>query len=93
MATSETITDHERIRQWAEERHAKPACVSGTGDTNDAGMIRLDFPGFSGADTLHAISWDEWFEQFEESGLALVIREKTADGQRSNFNTLVSRDG
>jgi hypothetical protein len=93
VSTSETLTDHQRIKQWAETRKAKPACVRGTGGKNDTGMIRLDFPGYSGSDSLEEITWDEWFSQFDENNLALVVQEKTADGQRSNFNKLVSRDG
>ena len=91
MATSEALTDHDRIRQWAESRNARPACVKGTGSQSDVGMIRLDFPGYSG-EALQEISWDEWFEQFEENNLALVVQEKTADGEKSNFNKLVNRD-
>jgi hypothetical protein len=90
--SSNVTTDHEEIRRWAEERKAKPACVRGTGDKRDIGIIRLDFPGYSGEDKLEHISWEEWFEKFEESKLALVYQEETAGGQKSNFNKLVSRD-
>ena len=89
---SERVTDHRRIREWAEERGAKPACVRGTGGKNDTGMIRLDFPGYSGGGSLQEISWDEWFKAFDENKLALVMQDETADGQQSNFNKLVSRD-
>ncbi|HKO15349.1 MAG TPA: hypothetical protein VJU87_03865 [Gemmatimonadaceae bacterium] len=89
---SHTTTNHDEIRKWAEVRHAQPACVKGTGGKGDPGMIRLDFPGFSGADSLQHISWDEWFQVFDDNDLALVYQEKTADGERSNFNKLVSRD-
>ena len=92
MASAEPVTDRKRIQQWAEERGAKPSCVKGTGGKNDAGMIRLDFPGYSGGDSLQEISWDEWFEAFEANGLALLIQEETADGKQSNFNKLVSRE-
>ena len=88
---SQTTTDHEQIRQWAEARGGKPSCVRGTGGVGDTGMLRLDFPGYSGADSLQEISWDEWFEQFDEQGLALLYQETTKDGQQSNFNKLVSR--
>ena len=91
MATSHPLTDHDEIRRWAEDRGAKPACVKGTGGGDDTGMIRLDFPGYSGADSLEHISWDEWFQKFDESELALVVQEKTAGGEKSNFNKLVSR--
>ena len=55
-------------------------------------MIRLDFPGYSGEDKLQPISWDEWFEKFDERKLALIYQDETAGGQKSNFNKLVSRD-
>jgi hypothetical protein len=91
-ASSQVLTDHDEIRRWAEERDAKPSAIRGTGDDSDIGMIRLDFPGYSGGDSLEEVSWDEWFDKFEESGLALVVQQETANGQRSNFNKLVSRD-
>jgi len=92
MTTSKVTTDHEEIRRWAEERGAKPSTVKRTGGDDDIGIIRLDFPGYSGADSLEEISWDDFFKKFDESELALVYQETTADGQRSNFNKLVRRD-
>lgn len=90
-ATSHASTDHEEIRRWAEERGGVPACVRGTGSRGDTGMIRLDFP--TGPEpSLQQISWDEWFNQFEENRLALVFQEKTASGQPSRFNKIVSRE-
>ena len=89
--TSKATTDHDEIRKWAEARNAKPACVKGTGGNGDAGIIRLDFPGYSGEDKLQHISWEEFFEKFDDSNLALVYQEQTAAGQKSNFNKLVDR--
>jgi hypothetical protein len=43
-------------------------------------------------DKLQEITWDEFFEKFDERNLALVYQEETADGERSNFNKLVSRE-
>ena len=88
---AETTTDHEQIRRWAEERGGKPACVKGTGGGGDTGLLRIDFPGYSGADSLQHISWDEWFEKFDEKNLALLYQDETKDGKKSNFNKLVSR--
>jgi hypothetical protein len=92
MASAHPLTDHDEIRKWAEERKASPSCVKGTGGKDDTGMIRLDFPGYSGKDSLQEISWDEWFQKFDENGLALLVQDKTAGGQKSNFNKLVSRE-
>ena len=57
---SKTTTDHNEIRKWAESRGARPACVKKTGGKGDVGMIRLDFPGYSGADSLEHISWEDF---------------------------------
>jgi hypothetical protein len=91
-AQAHALTDHNEIRGWAEERGAHPACVRGTGDRQDVVMIRLDFPGYSGEKSLEEIGWDEWFDKFDESGFALMVQEKTAHGQKSNFNKLVKRE-
>ena len=85
-------TDHDEIKRWAEERGARPSCVRGTGGKGDIGMLRLDFPGFSGEDSLEHIEWDEWFEKFDERGLALLYQETTASGEKSNFNKIVNRE-
>ena len=90
--SSNTTTDHETIRQWAEARGAKPSAVKGTGGGEDTGIIRLDFPGYSGEGRLEEISWDDFFEKFEESKLALIYQDETTDGKKSNFNKLVSRE-
>lgn len=88
---SRATTDHDEIREWAEERGAHPACVRGSGGKGDAGMIRLDFPGYSGGDSLEEISWNEFFKKFDEQGLALLIQDRTKGGRKSNFNKLIAR--
>lgn len=55
-------------------------------------MIRLDFPGSSGEDSLEEIGWDEWFDKFDESALALLVQQQTAHGEKSKFNKLVRRE-
>ncbi len=85
------LTDHDEIRQWAEERGGTPACVRGTGNRGDIGVLRLDFPGYSGEETLQPISWDDWFEKFDERKLALIVQDRTGGGQKSNFNKLIGR--
>jgi hypothetical protein len=90
-AGSKTTTDHDQIRRWAEERGGKPSCVKGTGGKGDAGVLRIDFPGYSGGDSLQEIGWDEFFEKFEDQNLALLYQDRTKAGEPSNFNKLVKR--
>ncbi|WP_437337206.1 hypothetical protein [Sorangium sp. So ce394] len=89
--SSKMTIDHDEIRQWAESRGGRPATVKSTEKKGEPGILRIDFPGYSGEGSLEEISWDDFFAKFEESNLAFVYQEKTADGQTSNFSKLVSR--
>jgi hypothetical protein len=90
MATAaseaKTTTAHEEIRRWVEERGGHPARVKGTE------LLRIDYPGFSGEDTLEKISWEEFFEEFENNNLAFLHQDKTKDGKESRFSKLIDRD-
>jgi hypothetical protein len=90
-ASERVLTDPEEIRKWAESRHAQPACVKGT-ESGDSCLLRLDFPGYSGENSLQPISWEQWSRVFENRNLALIVEDKMADGKPSNFNKLVSRE-
>jgi hypothetical protein len=54
--------------------------------------LRIDFPGGAGEDQVEHISWDEWFETFDKSGLAFLYQEQKASGEDSTFFKLVRRD-
>ena len=92
MASRNTVTtDHDTIRDWAQQRGGRPAAVKGTGSAADPGVLRIDFPGHGEDDAFEHITWDAWFRKLEENGLAVVLQEKTADGKISRFNKIVSR--
>lgn len=82
-----TTTDHDTIREWVESRGGKPAAVDRT-HKGDVGIIRIMFPEAKQSEhgSLVEITWDEFFEQFEESNLAFLYEED------SNFNKIVGRD-
>jgi len=90
-ATSKTTTDHNEIRRWVEAHDGKPVQVRGTGSTDDPGILRIDFPGGSGEDRLEPIGWDEWFDKFDDSGLAFLYQDHKASGEDSTFFKLVNR--
>jgi hypothetical protein len=83
-----TTTDHNEIRNWAESKGGKPAAVDRTHKGDDIGIVRIMFPDNPQSEHQHLveISWDEFFEQFEESNLALVY------GENSLFSKIVGRD-
>lgn len=95
MGERRVTTNHDEIRRWAEQRGGKPARVKGTGGRrgkDDPGMLRIDFPGFSGEGTLEAIDWDTWFKAFDDNELALLHEEGDRGGSPSRFNKLIGRD-
>jgi hypothetical protein len=94
MAQAKVTTDHDEIRKWAEARGGRPAVVRSTQSKDSTGIIRIEFPDAPNAqdDNLEEITWDEFFEKFDEAKLALLYQEETASGQRSNFNKLVGRE-
>lgn len=88
MAAAKSTTDHRVIRRWVEKHGGHPAAVRRTRSRGNAGLIRVDFPGFSGEGSLEPIAWDEWFEQFERQKLAFLYQE----GKDTHFNKLVRRE-
>lgn len=84
-------TDHEKIRRWAEQRGGKPATVKRTKSDGEPGVLRIDFEGYSGEESLEHISWDEFFEKFDEKDLEFLYQEETRDGEPSRFFKFVSK--
>ncbi|MGN9842137.1 hypothetical protein ACTMTI_28820 [Nonomuraea sp. H19] len=82
-------TNHDVIRQWAEERGARPSKVPGTEHEGRPGVLRFDFPGYGGAE-LEEISWEEWLRTFDERQLNFIYQEHKKDGAQSNFFRLES---
>lgn len=68
------------------ERGGQPTRVEGTN------LLRIDYPGFSGEETLEPISWDEFFGVFDKNNLVFLYQERTKDGGLSRFSKFVDRD-
>jgi hypothetical protein len=85
---AETTTNHDTIRKWAERHGGRPAAVERTHKGGDVGIVRIMFPERkqSEHEALVEISWEEFFDQFERSGLALLYEKD------SMFSKIVGRD-
>ncbi|MEJ1161883.1 hypothetical protein [Prosthecomicrobium sp. N25] len=85
---AEVTTDHDQIRKWAEKHGGKPAAVDRTHKGGDVGIIRIMFPDAPNSEHGHLveISWDEFFEEFEDRQLALLHEPD------SMFSKIVGRD-
>ena len=76
MPKTQTLVDHDAIREWAKARGATPARVTKEG--KGAGDLAFDFhagPGF----TVRPIGWASWFSSLDRSGLALLIEKGTTE--------------
>jgi hypothetical protein len=91
--SSKTTTDRKVIQKWIEDRGGQPVTVRRTGDEEDPGVLRIDFEANGKEDSLEPITWDAFFEKFEEKNLAFLYQEQKADGQESRFFKFVKRDG
>jgi hemerythrin superfamily protein len=88
---AKTTIDHATIQKWVEQRGGHPAHVKATGSSTDPGVLRIDFPGFSGEAKLEQIGWDQFFDSFDRNELAFIYQDRTRGEKESRFNKLVSR--
>src|SRR3546814_8188279 len=86
MSQAVKTTDHDEIREWAEERGGRPAVIRTKG--RKGGVLRIDFG--EPEDDLEEIEWEEFFEIFDDANLAFLHQDETGDGdesRRSEENT------
>ena len=58
-ASSKTATDLKTIRKGAEEHYGRPSRVKSTAHKNSIGVLPINFPGYSGQDSLGEILWKD----------------------------------
>jgi hypothetical protein len=92
-AETKRTTDHDAIREWAEIRAGVPARVRGTESDDNAGTLRIDLPDAGGEDPIEHISWEEWFQAFDEQNLCFLYQEEKVSGEESTFFKLMERTG
>ena len=76
MLEAKATTDHQKIKRWVEGRGGKPDAVKGTGSGDDPGVLRIDFPGDTGEESLRQISWEQFFDKFEKEQLAFLYQDE-----------------
>ena len=88
ITTSATraTTNRAEIRRWVESKGGFPARVKGSERGTDPGLLRINFPGYSGVESLTKMSWNDWFKWFDKKRLAFVHQPTT------RFTKLIPRD-
>lgn len=88
--SSKTTTNHATIKEWITKRAGQPAVVRTTNDTPAGGILRIDF-GDPEPD-LVAISWDEFFQIFEQNQLQFLYQDQLESGEVSRFYKFTNRE-
>lgn len=76
FAQGKVTTDHGLIKKWAEARHGYPAVIR---KITDAGMdlvLSFVFPDIETEGIARKLSWDEFFERFDQQRLVFVYDDK-----------------
>jgi hypothetical protein len=89
---TKSTTNHQQIREWVEERGGYPATVKETMEGDEPGVLRIDFPGYSGEESLKRIAWEPFFRKFDKEELAFLYQEQTESGEMSRFFKFVDRE-
>jgi hypothetical protein len=81
-------TNHNFIEGWVEERGGKPAVD--VERSNDKIVLAIDFDK-KAKENLKHVSWDEFFEDFDDERMAFLFQEEKLDGGISKYYRLINR--
>lgn len=87
MSDTSKTTDHETIQSWALSHDGIPTVIEDTEDGPGQGVLRIHFPNNSSDYNFNEISWEQFFQQFEDNGLAFLYQDK----EDSTFHKFVNR--
>lgn len=86
-------TDQTKIIKWTEKRGGKPAIVDTKEDARSTdGILKIKFSD-SKNESLSTISWDNFFEIFENNQLEFLFQEATKNGDQSRFFKFIQKKG
>lgn len=93
MKDTVSTTNHKEVKLWVEERKGMPSILKETSPEASNQILRIYFGNnpANGAD-MKSITWNKFFEEFENNNLAFVYRHENFGGQNSTFHRFVFRD-
>lgn len=73
----QTTTEHALVRKLIEDREGYPAHLESSEGQGDSGLLQVGLTdeGEEGDEDLKELSWEQFFEEFEEKDLAFAYRE------------------
>ncbi len=87
-------TDHQAIKEWVSRRDGRPAIAKRPEEVSHLRLLHVTFPHTSEAEAVVEITWDEFFEVFEEKELAFLrySQDELIIGDEAHFYQFVNRD-
>lgn len=76
---------HDVILAWAAQRKCVPSTIRGTWHNGNPGVLRFDFPDFGSHESLEHVTWQQWFDTFDERQLVMIYQDTMKNGHLSNF--------
>ena len=99
MSAYITTIDHQTIQNWAEHYKGVPQLIDYPNAGKDSQGLRIDFPGHTDDNDLtdehgviRKISWDEFFQRFENLELAFEYLETVDTEQAANSYRFLKRN-
>ncbi|WP_440006977.1 hypothetical protein [Halomicrococcus sp. SG-WS-1] len=86
---SKITTDRETIRNWADERNLEP--VRRTTAGTEEPSVRLVHDAETGRSGHEEVSWDEFFDRFEDEQLAFMYQEFDSVDDEVEFAEVIDR--
>ncbi|EOM74579.1 hypothetical protein DW322_03220 [Rhodococcus rhodnii] len=75
-----TTSDHDVIRRWVDGHDGFPARVPATESDGPGGVLRVDFAGGPPSADIEHLTWDQWFDIFDDRRLALEYKDAEYPG-------------
>ncbi len=85
FAQGKVTIDRNIIRKWAQARHGWPALVKKVTSAGIEMVLSFVFPDNEPLETVRKISWEEFFEKFDQQHLAFVYQESDRNRELSYY--------
>ncbi len=76
FAEGKLTTNRNVIKKWAQARHGWPALIRRATSAGFEMVLSIVFPDSSSSEIARKLTWDEFFDQFEQQHLVFVYQEK-----------------
>lgn len=91
---SKITSNRDKIKSWVEKRGGKPAILCEEQPlTENHGVLRILFPGDDIKENVKVVTWDQFFERFDQSHLGFMYDEEQSENLHNSFFKFVSRNG